>query len=324
MTTSELDRGCVGDFRGDYAAIAELMQRSWGENHETPLLYTPEFLESAFSYPGASPRLARACYHDDVPVAFTAGFQRNVVLGGTKLGLILHSFVTADSRLKGQGYGRAAWVEATRHTRAEGYDGTVNFCVEGDVMNTVILKWAEANSFGTKRIFSIPYLAAIVRPQLAAEDDADSPHSEAFLEAARPIPTTVPLARIWTSEEAEWQCRRRLGALAVQHRAAERTGVLTAYAMDTADAARTRCAIVDDVLWGTLQADERTVLVRKLMARAAAAGVKLMVLPALGYAPLDPFAASGFRRIRRRLHTYLTLWNQAVPEAVSSLYLDVF
>ena len=45
-------------FRGDFGELAMLMQRSWAENRNEPLLYSAEFLHSAFDYPGSTFELA--------------------------------------------------------------------------------------------------------------------------------------------------------------------------------------------------------------------------------------------------------------------------
>jgi hypothetical protein len=83
--------------------------------------------------------------------------------------------------------------------------------------------------------------------------------------------------------------------------------------------------IIEDVLWGTLEQQERLVLVRKLLDQAAAAGAQMAIVPSLGYADMEPFSAARFRRTPRVLQAYLTVFKgDPPPEAVSSMYLDVF
>jgi hypothetical protein len=139
------------------------------------------------------------------------------------------------------------------------------------------------------------------------------------MRAAAPVAERTPLARVWTRDEANWQITRA-GAITVR----DRDGVISGYVMQIADARRTPCLLVEDVLWGGLGADERVALARRLVARAAAAGARIAVLPQLGYADTEPFAAAGFRPSQRIVHLYLTLWGDApAPQPVPSTYLDV-
>jgi hypothetical protein len=51
----------------------------------------------------------------------------------------------------------------------------------------------------------------------------------------------------------------------------------------------------------------------------------MAIVPCLGYADMEPFSASRFRRSSRVLQAYLTVFKgEPMPEAVSRMYLDVF
>ena len=95
--------------------------------------------------------------------------------------------------------------------------------------------------------------------------------------------------------------------------------------MPIANANRTKCLIVEDVLWGDLKPQERVGLATGLLENAASAGVQMAVAPHLGYADMEPFRAARFRPSTRVLHAYLTVWNgEPHAEMLSSMYLDVF
>jgi hypothetical protein len=101
--------------------------------------------------------------------------------------------------------------------------------------------------------------------------------------------------------------------------------MLVGYIMPVANATRTKCLLVEDVLWGDLEPRERGSLVTTLLDQAALAGAQVAVAPLLGYADLEPFHAAGFRPSQRVLHAYVTVWNgEPCTEALSSMYLDVF
>ncbi len=315
-------RPSLEDFRGDYGAVASMMRRSWAQNKETPLLYTEEFLRSAFDYPGTDRRLSPTLYDEAGPIAFVAGYPRRVLLDGRERRLILNTFLTAAPEVKGKGYGLALWAECTRRARGCGFDGTINFCVEGDEMNRYILGCSRALGFQTRRILTVPYLARLVPSPTDDEPGADV---DVFLEAAACVAQGPGrLIRVWSREEAEWECSR-YGAISVSHDCGPRRGVLAGYVMPVGDGERTKCVILENVLWGSLENTERAQLVEKFLRRAGAAGAGLAVVPQMGYADLDPLTKSGFRRSRRLVHAYLSLWNGApTPEAVDSAYIDVF
>jgi hypothetical protein len=310
----------VEDFRGDFGAVAEMMERSWAESATAPLLYTPEFLESCFEYPGADRALAPAIYEDDRPQAFVAGFPRRIRCAGRDHDVVLITFLTAAAEHRNSGYGIVIWSELVRRARAAGFDGMVNYCVEGEAMNRMIVAACRRLRLPVQRVRSIPYLTRMLfgAGDGAAENGAEPPVDE-LLAAAAPLADELPLARVWGPDEARWQCTRE-GAIVCS----EGDAVLTGYVMQVADRRRTKTLLVEDVLWGSLDGPEREALAGRLVARAAAAGARIAVVPRLGYADLAPFEAAGFRPSQRIVHMYLTLWNDApVPEGVDACYLDV-
>ena len=120
-----------------------------------------------------------------------------------------------------------------------------------------------------------------------------------------------------------WQITRRDGVVAAR-RADGLPGLLNGYVMEMANARRSKCVIVDDVLWGDLGAEDRHLLAQDFVNRGVAAGAQIAVVPSQGYADLSPFQAIGFRESNRIVHAYLTLWNDAeIPASVDSFYLDV-
>jgi hypothetical protein len=309
----------VEDFRGDFGAVAEMMERSWAESATAPLLYTPEFLESCFEYPGADRALAPAIYEDDRPVAFVAGFPRRIRCAGRDADVVLITFLTAAAEHRNSGYGIVIWSELVRRARAAGFDGMLNYCVEGEAMNRMIVAACRRQRVPVERVFSAPYLTRMLfRGGDEANGDGPPPVGE-LLAAAAPIADEVPLARLWGDDEARWQCTRE-GAVTCS----EGDAVLTGYVMQVANRRRTKTLLVEDVLWGGLDDAGREALAGRFAAKAAAAGAQIAVVPQLGYADLAPFAATGFRPSQRIVHMYLTLWNDApVPEDVGACYLDV-
>jgi hypothetical protein len=314
-----------GTFGGDFGALAAMMQRSWADNPNPPLLYTEEFLRSAFDYPGSSFDLAPTIYSDTELLGFVAGFPRFIRWDDRAARLILNSFLTVSSSVKGAGFGLRLWAGLVQRGREQGYDGTINFCVEGDDMNRIMPGISRLLKLNTERIFSLEFLVRPMRPVpselLPQISEADI---DLFLELASSLPNSLPLVREWTRAEAEWQCRGRSGAIMVSSHVDGRRGLLTGYLIQSASTPPTTVVLLEDLLWGDLEPAERAQLLEKFLRAAASQGARTASCPMLGYAPLDTLESAGFRRSKRVLHTYLTFWNGFKPRPVSALYIDVF
>jgi ribosomal protein S18 acetylase RimI-like enzyme len=318
-------RRAIGNFNGDFDELAQLIQRSWSENKEQPLRYTPQFLRSAFEYPGASLELAPAIYREGRLVGFIAGFPRTVRLSGATKKLMTVSFLTVAPEHKRSGYGALLWGELWKRAKEAGFDGTLNFCVEGDEMNRQMLPLARAFRQPTVHAFGVQYMARVLRGNetndaVVAEVDA----AEILMKSAARVPESVPVIKMWSPEEAQWECDRREGALACALSVEGRSGILSGYTIETSGAAAMRCVLVDDVLWGDLTPDECMQLAKSFVGKAAGAGARMVITPMLNYCDMQPLAAAGFRKTRRLLHAYLTMWDTPVPEAMPAMYIDVF
>jgi hypothetical protein len=193
-------------------------------------------------------------------------------------------------------------------------------------MNGMILGCCRAMKLPTERVFSVGYQMRILqsKPVSRLALKTESEDVRALLQTAELIVEQAPLARIWSEKEAEWQCRR-YGSVVARRVSGPRQGVLTGHVVEIANSQRTKCLIIEDVLWGTLEQLERLALVRQLLDQAVAEGAQMAIVPCLGYADMEPFSAARFRRSPRVLQAYLTVFKgEPPPEAVTSMYLDVF
>ncbi|GAC1652020.1 MAG: hypothetical protein NVS9B15_12460 [Acidobacteriaceae bacterium] len=310
------------DFHSSFEDLAALMQRSWSENSQQPLLYSAQHLASAFTQPGASPALAPALYEEGKLVAFGAGFPRTVRYAQQTLSLVLDSFITVGPTHKGLGLGCRIWTEIARRAQALGHDGLVTYCVEGDAMNHILPKCSARANLDTRRVLSIRYLARPLRPQPGPLTQADP---LILKSCADHLAASLPLARIWSAEQAAWQCQQRDGAFGSTLVADGASGTISGYTMLSAGSEQILCGIIDDVLWGELAPLQRRELVGHLLRDAAARGVRLLLLPMLEYAHVAPLREAGFRLTQRTLHMYITSWRDGVAIApLSAAYLDVF
>src|SRR6202049_3002489 len=115
------------------------MQASWAENSGQVLLYSPEFLSSGFDYPEVDFSLAPTIYVQSKPVGFVAGFPRRVEFNGHHQKIVVIAFLTVLPEYKKKGFGLMLWSELVNRARAAGFDGMVNYCVDGEPMNAMII-----------------------------------------------------------------------------------------------------------------------------------------------------------------------------------------
>jgi hypothetical protein len=319
--------GLITDFNGDFSELAAMMRVTWAANQEQPLRYSCEFLRNMFTYPGSNFELSPAIYRNNALIGFIAGFPRRIRAEGQELRVLLNTFLSVLPGHQAAGLGIHLWTELSKRARNQGFDGMIGFCVEGDQMNRMVLQIAGRSRLPTSRVFSIGYLGRMMPsgvPVALADSTARSMDLEGFLKAAADVGKTVPLSRIWTEEEAEWQSARRYRPVSVEYSTQSGRGFITGYVMEVERADSMSILIVEDLLWGNLEASERISMTKKFLERATELRVRSVVCPDLGYADLRPLTASGFMRTRRLLHMYLTLWNGVLPaEPYKSVYVDV-
>jgi GNAT superfamily N-acetyltransferase len=317
---------CIQGFRGDFADVTELIQTSWAKNDKQALLYTQTFLKSCFDYPGSSFSFAPTVYDGGKPIAFIAGFPRRVRFKSADLQILLVSLLTVAHEHKKKGYGVILWAELVKRAREAGFDGMINYCVEGDGMDGMMLGCGRMLKLSTQRIFAVHYQMRLLQPGSTNETEESNSETETlqtFMESSTLV--DAPLTRIWSEAEAAWQCSRE-SAIVAHHASGPRRGVLTGYLMQSADAKHTKCLLIEDILWGSLEKLEREALVGQLLKQGQAAGAQIALVPCLNYADMDPFRASRFRTSSSRvLQAYLTIFSNApAPEPVPSMYVDVF
>jgi GNAT superfamily N-acetyltransferase len=325
----QASRRSIENFRGDYQQLADLLHRSWSENSQQSLSYSADFLKSFLNAPGALPSLMPGVYQEDQLIGFASGFTRSAEYRGQSLEFVTNSFLSVAPEYKKSGLGIVLWSKLVERARAAGCDGMVNFCVDGEPMNRMIEGCCRRLKLPVQRIFSVRYLSSLLKPgTFVPEPRPSTPSSQVpsdFLRLAAPLLSSQPLARKWTTQEAEWQCLHRQGGVLAHVAYESRRGILTGYIMPIMDRDQTKCLLVEDIFWDELQPEERQQLLQKFLAQAVSQGAQMATVPNLGYAQLGPFKKLRFFPTRRVLHCYLTLFHGDLPlETLPSMYLDVF
>jgi hypothetical protein len=315
----------IESFRGDFTSLAAIIEASWKLNKEPALLFDEPFLRSAFEYPGSTFDLAPAMYTDDGIAGFCAAFPRNVRIDGRDLRIVVETFLTMSSGLRGSGHGTALWGETARRVRAAGYDGTIHFCVEGDDFHRMMPAVRTFLELNSQAVYRVEYLTRFLRPNSGnAATAATDAEIDMFLDLSAEYLHNAPLARIWTRAEAAWQCRERCGAITVSLENEGRRGLLTGYVTNVVGDPPVPVALIEDLLWGSLNGSEQAQLLQSFLSVAASKGARSVSCPVLGYSSIAPLIEKGFRPSRRVLHTWLTLWNGLETRPLSSLYIDIF
>jgi len=143
----------------------------------------------------------------------------------------------------------------------------------------------------------------LLQPKFAASPADEQGRATEIFRCAAQSGNDVPLVRVWTEPEIQWQLRRHDGVVAC-HRSGLKEGLISGYLMHAANAQKTKCLLIDDVLWGTLENEERLALTKKMLSQSVQAGAQIALLPCLGYADIAPFRAARFRSSPRTLHCY--------------------
>ena len=318
-----LDRASesVEDFRGDYDQLAAMMQASWAESPTPPYLHTAELLADWFRYPGASFSLAPSIYHGSELVAFVAGYPRSVVIDGAVRRVLISTFLTVAPAHKASGYGIVVWGELMRRAAAAGFDGAVNYCAEGQAMNRMIEGSCRLSGLPVLRAASLPYLTRPISEPPG--ESGNYPSVDDLVHAAGAMREHADLCRLWTEAEAAWQLSR-LGAVAVRGGTDLNPAVLTGHVISVDDANRTKCLVIQDILWESIDGSGRHALARDLIKQAASLGARAAILPFVAYADLRPFTSLGFFPAPHTVHAYLTVWSDPTPDqAPQRYYLDV-
>jgi hypothetical protein len=314
----------IETFRGDHERVAGLIQEAWSDNTDRPLFYSPEYLMSLFDYPGADLSLAPALYEGSEPLGFVAGFPRRVRYMGRESRIAVVTLLSVSPSHKNRGYGILIWSELVRRIRAAGFDGMVNYCVVGGAMDAMILGACRLLKLPVERVFTVRYLTCLLWPGSPGAA-SDGGRIDDFLSLAAGVADRVPLAQVWSPPEAEWQCRRRTGALVLGQESGSRRGMLTGQLVPVADPKRTVSLLIDDVLWGDLEPMERVDLVRRIKRDAAERGARLAVVPIQGYADQAAFLDAGFRPSGRTIHAYLSIWSHPMSGGpLDAMYMPVF
>lgn len=302
------------DFRGDYDRLAAMMEASWALSPTPPYVYTAELLGDYFRYPGASFSLAPTIYDGAEPVGFAVGYPRRVLLNGVERRVLISTLLTVAPEQQSSGYGIVVWSELMRRAAAAGFDGVVNYCVAGQAMDRMVPGACRRLGLPVLPAVSFSYLArSMWTPEAWPAQDPGPPTVGNLIDAAAEMPRHAEISRLWTEPEAAWELARH-GAVAVKAESDRRPAVLTGCVMSVADAIRTRCLVVQEVLWGAVTDDaDRESLVRALLAQAVAAGARIACVPDLGHADMGPFLAAGFAPTDHRANAYLTIWSEPAP-----------
>jgi GNAT superfamily N-acetyltransferase len=304
----------IQDLRQDFEAMSALMHESWGGAARGAFL-------------GASLADAAAVYDGDALQGFVCAFPRRARLAARDLNLQCLTFLTCAPGVRGQGIGTQLWREALKRAHARGYDGCVYYFQDGSPTQAIAARAASGMGYQVHRLLNFGYLGKALGgpPTTTVPSAANCANVDVFLELSGTLAAGTCLSRVWTPPEADWQCSRRLGTLAVERTTHDGAGILTGYVMPLDDPGQTRICVLEDILYQKFSQGDRQLLLSDLLGMAASTGATMAIVPLLGYADMGTFRDLGFRRLLRKMHAELTVFDAAIePDRSSALYMDVF
>ena len=301
-----------------YEDAAAVIRRAFQTNKEPFLNYNANFLASCYTYPGAQPELSPAFFHDDRLVSILVSLPRHVIFERKRLALALLTLNAVEPEYRSYGLGIEMVAEAVRRARASGYDGAIYCCVDGHRANRTSSAGVKAANEACNHVYTVEYLIKILR--VPSSDESEPAGANDFLSSAERLSDRMSFCRVWTADEAAWECSGRYGALSEKLEKHGNRGVLTGYILE-ADSG-TGCLFLEDLLWDDLDSDARKMLLQRFLNRAARSAL-IAVVPLWGYTQYDIFHEMGFRRSNRRLHVYLSLWNGLqITSRPEAMYID--
>jgi Acetyltransferase (GNAT) domain len=308
----------LGDIGARYDEAAAVIRRAFRTNDETFINYNSTFLASCYNYPGAQSQLSPAFLDGERLVGVLASLPRQVVFERKRLTLALLTLNAVEPGYRAYGLGIEMVTEAVHRARANGYNGAIYYCVDGHAANRTSAAGVRAAGATCHRVYTVEYLIKILRETSLEESDPTDPAD--FLSAAEPLPQRIDFSRVWSIDEAAWQCRDRYQGLSERLEKHGNRGVVTGYILETGSGQG--CLFVEDLLWDDLEGKERKLLLRRLLNRAARSA-QIAVVPLWGYTRYDIFRELGFRKSTRRLHVYLSLWDGSnITSPFSAMYID--
>jgi GNAT superfamily N-acetyltransferase len=322
LTFRELEFGrrlACDAWKGPWSDAAELVTLAWRESPDFE--YSAEFLAECLKAHGEEPAPAFAAWLDGRLVGFVAALPRRAICQGSEQRLALVTFFAVHPGARARGVGRTLWAGFLSALHGEGFDATIHYCVRGHRSNVVTTAAAAEIGFTCVSVGDVGFLRGLIPGEPAPFTPTD-PAADVFEKAAADVPATA-ISRVWTPREIGNHLFGRRQVVAVTSMEGGDCGAVVGQIRTLADASRTSCLVVEDVLWASLGADARERLVRRFL-DAASTRAAMAIVPRLGYADLTPFSRFGFRVSGRTLTMYSTqLSARATPIESTSLYIDV-
>jgi N-acetylglutamate synthase-like GNAT family acetyltransferase len=308
----------VRDIGTRYEDAATVIRHAFQTNKEPFLNYNANFLASCYAYPGAQPELAPAFFDDDRLVSVLVSLPRHVIFERKRLALALLTLNAVEPEYRSYGLGIEMVAEAVRRARASGFDGAIYYCVDGHPANRTSFAGVKAANEACNHVYTVEYLMKILRAP--SSDESEPAGANDFLSGAERLRDRMSFCRVWTADEAAWECSGRYGALSEKLEKHGNRGVLTGYILEGDLGAG--CLFLEDLLWDDLDSDARKALLQRLLNRAARSS-QIAVVPLWGYTQYDIFHEMGFRKSKRRLNVYLSLWNGLqITSRPEAMYID--
>jgi GNAT superfamily N-acetyltransferase len=302
-----------------FEEASNLIRDAFATNKESALDYTTEFISSCYRYPGADPALSPAFFDNGSMVSVLASFPRRVRFDNREALLALLTFNSVSPEYRRFGLGIEMVSEAVERAKQAGYNGAIFYCVDGNIANKTTVVGFRAAGATCRKVFTLDYLMGLPRPSPPPASICE-PDTNTFVRLANQMSMRLPFARIWSEEEARWECSEKSGAVTQALEFGSAKGIISGYVLN--DSHGTPCAQIENVLWDELDADQRVTLLKLFLSNLGIA--KIAVMPLWNYIDDEIFRKVGFRRSPRRLNVYVCFWDgKTVLDSLDAMYIDV-
>jgi GNAT superfamily N-acetyltransferase len=309
-----------GPWSGAWSEVAHIVRLAWSENPDFE--YSAAFLAECSQGREEREAVTFGAWLDGRLVGFVAALPRRIVSDGREQWFALVTFFAVHPDTRGRGIGQTLWTQCLRALREAGFDGTIHYCAHGHRSNNVTTSAAAQIGFACARTDDVGFLRRPIDVKMALPVPMN-PASDVFAKAASDARAAAPVSRAWTAGTIEHHLNGRRDVVAVTSVEGSDCGALVGQVRTLADPNRTRCLVVEDVLWAHLEPDARERLARRFI-DAARTRAAMAIVPRLGYADLDAFVRCGFRASGRVVHLYLTQLSARAPVRESRpVYMDV-
>lgn len=330
--------------------LYSMMDAAWAKDyHREPRLdYTPEFLRWHFEAPNVDRELLVGAYDGEEIIGFGSSFHRSMYLRGRPIKATMSTFFTTHADYRRQRVGWNLVTERLRRNSEKGYQCTYVYLQEGHASEPLYQRYGEEKGVKVQLVYRCPFRIRIVDPsKLSSKSRMDwsqvqtdippvtgyqgniRPYRDSDLARCREllngIRHTVPLARVWESdEELAWLLRHPpFSDTLVMEVGGRVEGLINYYSMPRIAKTVEQVATLDNVWFGSLDGVQVSALIAAALAKIKDEGCMLANFMGPPYMDETVFRLMGFVEYPTYLNLYAVILDPSIDlPGLDRIYLD--